>query len=78
MRPDVSMMLKQARHSSPFSSSCMGYKMCIRAYLNGGWMGEKTHLSLFFHHEGRVRCLVVLALSSTLTVINQDNRSGCA
>ena len=25
-----------------------GYKMCIRAYLNGDGMGYKTHLSLFF------------------------------
>jgi len=25
-----------------------GYKMCIRAYLNGDGSGYKTHLSLFF------------------------------
>ena len=25
-----------------------GYKMCIRAYLNGDGIGYKTHLSVFF------------------------------
>lgn len=31
-----------------FGNSRNGYKMCIRAYLNGDGMGYKTHLSLFF------------------------------
>ena len=35
-------------YSSPFYTGCYGYKMCIRAYLNGDGTGNKTHLSLFF------------------------------
>ena len=35
-------------YSPPFYSGRNGYKMCIRAYLNGDGMGSKTHLSLFF------------------------------
>ena len=34
--------------SPPFYTGRNGYKMCIRAYLNGDGMGYKTHLSLFF------------------------------
>ncbi len=35
-------------YSPPFYTGRNGYKMCIRAYLNGDGMGYKTHLSLFF------------------------------
>ena len=35
-------------YSPPFYTGCYGYKMCIRAYLNGDGSGTKTHLSLFF------------------------------
>ena len=35
-------------YSPPFYTGKNGYKMCIRAYLNGDGLGYKTHLSLFF------------------------------
>ena len=34
--------------SPPFYTGRNGYKMCIRAYLNGSGSGEGTHLSIFF------------------------------
>ena len=34
--------------SPPFYTGRNGYKMCIRAYLNGDGSGEGTHLSIFF------------------------------
>ena len=54
--PDVSRRIcdaEQAR-SPQFTalpsifSSHTGYRMCLRAYLNGDGMGEKTHLALLF------------------------------
>ena len=35
-------------YSPPFYTGRNGYKMCVRAYLNGDGTGYKTHLSLFF------------------------------
>ena len=35
-------------YSPPFYTGRNGYKMCIRAYLNGDGSGHTTHLSLFF------------------------------
>ena len=35
-------------YSPPFYTGRNGYKMCVRAYLNGDGIGLKTHLSLFF------------------------------
>ena len=35
-------------YSPPFYSGRNGYKMCIRAYLNGDGIGFNTHLSVFF------------------------------
>ena len=35
-------------YSPPFYTGRNGYKMCIRAYLNGDGLGYKTHLSIFF------------------------------
>lgn len=35
-------------YSPPFYTGRNGYKMCVRAYLNGDGKGYKTHLSLFF------------------------------
>ncbi len=53
--PDISRRRRDAieeRFTSiygpPFYTGRNGYKMCIRAYLNGDGMGYKTHLSLFF------------------------------
>ena len=34
---------------SLYPAACRnGYKMCIRAYLNGNGIGKRTHLSVFF------------------------------
>ena len=53
--PDVRRRRKDAMeeritsiYSPPFYTGRNGYKMCIRAYLNGDGIGFKTHLSLFF------------------------------
>lgn len=35
-------------YSPPFYTGRNGYKMCIRAYLNGDGIGFNTHLSVFF------------------------------
>jgi TNF receptor-associated factor 2/TNF receptor-associated factor 3 len=35
-------------YSPPFYSGQNGYKMCMRAYLNGDGIGFNTHLSVFF------------------------------
>ena len=35
-------------YSPPFYTGRTGYKMCIRAYLNGDGSGYKTHFSVFF------------------------------
>ena len=53
--PDVDRRRRDAQeeritsiYSPPFYTGRNGYKMCIRAYLNGDGIGFKTHLSLFF------------------------------
>lgn len=53
--PDVERRRRDAQeeritsiYSPPFYTGRNGYKMCIRAYLNGDGIGFKTHLSLFF------------------------------
>ena len=53
--PEVRRRIRDARlghitsiYSPPFYTGRNGYKMCIRAYLNGDGTGEKTHLSIFF------------------------------
>ena len=35
-------------YSPPFYTSSHGYRVCIRAYLNGDGIGKGTHISLFF------------------------------
>ena len=35
-------------YSPPFYTGRNGYKMCVRAYLNGDGIGYNTHLSIFF------------------------------
>ena len=35
-------------YSPPFHASPHGYRMCIRAYLNGDGSGKGTHISVFF------------------------------
>ena len=34
-------------YSPPFYTSRFGYKLCVRAYLNGDGVGHETHLSVF-------------------------------
>ena len=53
--PDMKRRIRDARtgrissiYSPPFYTGRNGYKMCIRAYLNGDGSGEGTHLSIFF------------------------------
>ena len=53
--PDVARRRKDAIderitsiYSPPFYTGRNGYKMCIRAYLNGDGLGFKSYLSLFF------------------------------
>ena len=53
--PEVRQRIRDARighitsiYSPPFYTGRNGYKMCIRAYLNGDGSGEGTHLSIFF------------------------------
>ena len=53
--PDMRRRIRDAKigritsiYSPPFYTGKNGYKMCIRAYLNGDGSGEGTHLSIFF------------------------------
>ena len=53
--PEVQRRIRDAKigritsiYSPPFYTGRNGYKMCIRAYLNGDGTGEGTHLSVFF------------------------------
>ena len=46
--PEIARRKRDAIYSPPFYTGRNGYKMCVRAYLNGDGMGYKTHLSLFF------------------------------
>ena len=53
--PEVRQRMRDAKighitsiYSPPFYTGRNGYKMCIRAYLNGDGTGEGTHLSIFF------------------------------
>ncbi len=51
--PDILRRRREAIENRITSIFCLpfysnGYKMCIRAYLNGDGMGYKMHLSLFF------------------------------
>ena len=53
--PEVQRRIQEAKMgritsicSPPFYTGRNGYKMCLRAYLNGDGSGEGTHLSIFF------------------------------
>ena len=53
--PEVRQRIREAKigritsiNSPPFYTGRNGYKMCIRAYLNGDGTGEEMHLSIFF------------------------------
>ena len=47
-RRDAVQQRARPLYSLPFYTGHNGYKMCIRAYLNGDGSGHTTHLSLFF------------------------------
>ena len=64
-------------YSPPFQTSPHGYKMCIRAYLNGDGSGKGTHISLFFvlmHSEHDDLLLFPFRQSVHFTLINQASR----
>ena len=53
--PDIKRRYKDALdrrtlslYSPPFHTSPHGYRMCVRAYLNGDGSGKTTHVSVFF------------------------------
>ena len=63
--------------SIPFYTGRNGYKMCIRAYLNGDGVGYKTHLSLFFVlMKGEFDALLKWPFKEkvTLTLVEQNHR----
>jgi TNF receptor-associated factor 2/TNF receptor-associated factor 3 len=64
--------------SSPFYAGANGYKMCVRAYLDGDGVGKGTHLSVFFvlmrsEHDPLLQW--PFSQSVTLTLINQAQLS---
>ena len=62
--------------SLPFYTGRNGYKMCIRAYLNGNGSGEGTHLSIFFVlMKGKYDPLLQWPFESemTLVLVDQDH-----
>ena len=84
--PEVYQKLRDARSrmggntsidSLPFYIGRNGYKMCIRAYLNGDGSGEGTHLSIFFVlMKGEYDPLLQWPFEPTVSLIlvDQDNR----
>lgn len=81
--PELSRRIRDAKqgkvtsiYSPPFYTSKSGYKMCIRTYLNGDGMGEKTHLSVFFViMKGEYDALLPWPFQSrvSLMLLNQEN-----
>ena len=81
--PDLSRRIRDAKqgkvtsiYSPPFYTSKSGYKMCIRTYLNGDGMGEKTHVSVFFViMKGEYDALLPWPFQSrvSLQLLNQEN-----
>ena len=65
-------------YSPPFHASAHGYRMCIRAYLNGDGSGKGTHISVFFvlmksEHDNLLPW--PFRRPVTFQLINQDNPS---
>ena len=63
--------------SPPFYTGRNGYKMCIRAYLNGDGSGEGTHLSIFFVlMKGEYDALLQWPFESevSLILVDQDHK----
>ena len=64
-------------YSPPFYTGCNGYKMCVKAYLNGDGSGHTTHLSLFIvlmkgEHDALLRWPFNQRVS--LTLLDQTHR----
>ncbi|XP_033736048.1 TNF receptor-associated factor 3-like isoform X3 [Pecten maximus] len=70
---------KQTDHginSPPFYSSCYGYKICGRVYLNGDGLGQGTHLSFFVAiMKGEFDAVLPWPFRQrvTLTLMDQNN-----
>lgn len=65
-------------YSPPFQTSPHGYKMCIRAYLNGDGSGKGAYISLFFvlmHSEHDDLLAFPFRQSVHFTLINQVSRT---
>lgn len=60
-------------YSPPFYTGRNGYKMCIRAYLNGDGIGYNTHVSIFFV---LMKGIFLYFLSWYIYMYFQEN-SGC-
>ena len=81
--PEVRQNIRNAKmgsitsiYSPPFYTGLNGYKMCIRAYLNGEGAGEGTHLSIFFVlMKGEYDALLQWPFESkvSLILIDQDH-----
>ena len=81
--PEVRRRIRDAKigrvtsiYSPPFYTGRNGYKMCIRAYLNGDGSGEGTHLSIFFVlMKGEYDALLQWPFESkvSLILVDQDH-----
>ena len=66
------------RHDRCVSVSRNGYKMCIRAYLNGDGSGYNTHLSLFFVlMKGEYDALLRWPFDYKVSMILVGKEGGC-
>ena len=82
--PEVQRRIRDAKmgritsiYSPPFYTGRNGYKMCIRAFLNGDGSGKGTHLSIFFVlMKGENDSLLQWPFESTISLIlvDQDHR----
>ena len=65
-------------YSPPFYTGRNGYKMCIRAFLNGDGSGKGTHLSIFFVlMKGEYDPLLQWPFESnvSLILVDQDHKN---
>ena len=82
--PEVHQRIQEAKMghitsicSPPFYTGRNGYKMCLRAYLNGDGSGEGTHLSIFFVlMRGKYDPLLQWPFESkvSLILVDQDHK----
>ena len=43
-------------YSTPYFTSSHGYRMCVRAHLNGNRLGKGTHPSFYCYHVRTIQC----------------------